>query len=94
MDPVTLAKLWMAIRPIKRIKERRAARKARGDVSQPKETAMLNGKLTYSAIAVMAIIYVGQLIGVEVAEDQAASIVGVVAGLIGAFGRWRATRAS
>lgn len=93
MDPVTLAKLWMAIRPIKRIKERRAARKAR-DVSQPKETAMLNGKLTYSAIAVMAIIYVGQLIGVEVAEDQAASIVGVVAGLIGAFGRWRATRAS
>jgi hypothetical protein len=56
-----------------------------------KETAMLNGKLTYSAIGIMAIIYVGQLIGVEVAEEQAASIVSVIAGLIGAYGRWRAT---
>lgn len=54
---------------------------------------MLNGKLTYTAIAVMAIIYAGQLIGVDIAEEQAASIVGVVAGLIGAYGRWRATKA-
>jgi hypothetical protein len=28
MDPITFAKLWMLVKPIKRIKERRAAKKA------------------------------------------------------------------
>lgn len=29
LDPVTLARLWMVIRPIKRLKERRQAKRAR-----------------------------------------------------------------
>lgn len=41
MDPVTIARLWMVIRPIKRLKERRA-RKRGETVSTPQEGPMTN----------------------------------------------------
>ncbi len=53
---------------------------------------MLDGKLTYSMQAGMALVFVGQLLGVEITEASAASIVGLAMALGGVYGRWRATR--
>lgn len=89
MDPVTqgirrgafvfgFLKAWKA-----NFKARREQRKGK---------QMLKGKLTYGALAISAMIFAGQAIGIEITEEQAANIVGVVVALIGAYGRYRATK--
>lgn len=57
MDPLTVAKLWLLIKPIKRIKERRRAKRAldevREDFNSPDEVSM-----DYKAFAVQAVLAV------------------------------------
>lgn len=53
---------------------------------------MLKGKLTYSMAAGALVIFVGQALGIEIAEAEAASVVGALAAIVAMYGRWRATR--
>lgn len=68
MDPVTIAKLWLAIRPIKRIKERREAkRKARqGLPAETREVGSMaiNTGLRSSSNSAIAAVIVNVVVGV------------------------------
>lgn len=50
MDPITLAKLWLVVKPVKRIKERRAAKKAAA------AAASVEGQFQYDEGASMEIL--------------------------------------
>jgi hypothetical protein len=76
---------------------RRAAKRARDEVAEDFNSTdegpeMLQGKLTYSMQAGMAIVFVGQLLGVDITQESAASIVGLALAFGGIYGRWRATK--
>lgn len=108
MDVVTAAKVWMAVRPIRRIKEARQARLAakraakeltsEGIEYEVTEDYRMRGKLTYTGIAVLALSWVMERFGVPVAPEEAEGIVAAGAALVGAlaaiYGRYRATKAA
>jgi len=76
------AKLWLLIKPIKRIKEFRN-----------KETKeVFKGKLTYSALAVVMAPFVARFVGFEVAESDIVALFQAAAVFVGFYGRFRATR--
>lgn len=60
MDPITVAKLWMVVKPIKRLKERRAAKRAAkepGQAAQTEGVSMLpKGTQTLSGIALLVLV--------------------------------------
>ena len=76
---VKAAMWWHKFKPLRRLGIR-------------KEKAMLQGKLTYSSLAVLALVWVGQWLGVEVAESEWTQLVEAAALALGVFGRWRATK--
>ena len=57
-----------------------------------KEKQMLEGKLTYTALAAVAAPIVGRLLGIELAESDMAMVFQAAMVLVGVYGRWRATR--
>jgi hypothetical protein len=87
IDPLTVAKLWLLVKPWKRLKERRAKRKGK---------AMLQGKVTYVSIAVLALSYLAQRFDVPLLPDDAEALVSAVGALLGTvggvYGRYRATK--
>lgn len=96
MDPVTVAKLWLAIRPIRRLKERRARKRAeKTGQAVPVETegvSMLpKGTQTLTGIAVLALVPWAAKYGISSEEVTtwvtAAST--VIGGLIAVFGYLR-----
>lgn len=84
MNALTLAELWLRHRPIRKLKEWR---------KRAKETKVLKGKLTYSALGSIIAILGTQILGdgvVTQADWQ--SLGAAVLALVGIYGRWRATR--
>lgn len=55
MDPLTVAKLWLLIKPIKRIKERRKAKRALDEVSEDFNSTD-EVSMDYKAFAVQAVL--------------------------------------
>lgn len=81
MTPLNIALLWLKYRPIRAWKEFRQEKK------------MLQGKLTYTGITVLAVGWISQLVGVDIAPTEVDAVVNAGATLLAIFGRWRATRA-
>ncbi len=81
MDPISVVKLWLMVKPIKRIRKFRN-----------KETKVFKGKLTYSALAVVAAPILGRLLGFEIAETELVQLLQGLAVLVGFYGRYRATK--
>ena len=59
-------------------------------VTEPK--AVFKGKLTYTALAVAAIVAVADRVGLPVGADEAALIVQFGAMAVAVYGKWRAAR--
>lgn len=103
MDPVTVAKLWLLVKPIERLRERRAAKREAQLTSEllpeegGEEKTMLNGKLTYTGIAVLAISWLAERFGLPAAPEEIESVVTTLAAVVGTlvaiYGRYRASRA-
>jgi len=103
MDPITLARLWLVVKPIKRIRAARRAKKRRKQLTsewieepisplrdQPMPKQTLQGGLTYSALAVTAVSYVLDLLQIVPEGYDAATVAGVLVGLVlAAYGRFR-----
>lgn len=51
---------------------------------------VLKGKLTYIGIAGVAVPMIGQLLGLELADSDVATVVQGIGIVVAAFGRWRA----
>ena len=85
MDPVTIAKLWLVVKPVKRVKEWRAQRRG---------AQVFKGKLTYSMAGGAAVVFIGQALGIELAQEEVASIIGGAMALVAIYGRYRATKAA
>ena len=78
---VGAVKLWLLIKPIKRIKEFRN-----------KETKVFKGRLTYASLAVVLAPLVARLFGFEVAETDIVALFQAGAVFVGFYGRYRATK--
>lgn len=87
-----LALWWLETRPIRHWRMARKRKRRLRELGIEQETTVLNGKLTYAAQAGMAVVFVGQLLGVEITQEGAASVVGLCMALVGMYGRWRATK--
>jgi hypothetical protein len=87
MDPLTVAKLWLLVKPYKRFKAWRAKRRG---------VTVLQGKVTYASIAVLALSWLAQRFDVPLLPDDAEALVSVVGALVGTvggvYGRYRATK--
>jgi hypothetical protein len=87
VDPVTVAKLWLLIKPAKRFKAWRQRRKG---------ASVFQGKVTYASIAVLAVSWLAQRFDVPLLPEDAEAVVsavGVVLGTLGGvYGRYRATK--
>ena len=81
MGLVSAVKLWLLIKPIKRIKEFRN-----------KEQKVFKGKLTYASLAIVAAPIFTRLFGFEVLEAELVTMVSGLAVLVGFYGRYRATK--
>jgi len=88
VDPITAltiirkgAKMWLMVKPIKRIKEFR---------QRKQEKPMLKGKLTYTALAAVAAPVLAGLIGVPLPQETIVLWFQAVAAAVGVYGRWRA----
>lgn len=68
MDPITIAKLWLMVKPIRRIRairNRRRARKGKPLIEDSQEDFdMLNGKKTYIGIAIAVVGFVMNWLGI------------------------------
>ena len=53
---------------------------------------LFKGKLTYGSIAIVIILKVLQVLGVEVVEAEASQVTEALALVVAIFGRWRATK--
>jgi hypothetical protein len=95
LDPITLTKLWLLIKPIKRIREHRAAKRAAKNLNG-KETPVFQGKVTYLSVAVLALSFLAQRFDVPLLPDDAEAVVSAVGALVGTvggvYGRYRATK--
>jgi hypothetical protein len=95
MDVVTAVKIWLAVRPIKRLKERRRAKRAAaaasGSSTPPEETAMNANVLTQIVLGVLrhAMTALAPL-GFAVSDDGLVQIAGVIVTAIGLA--WSAMR--
>ena len=62
-----------------------------------KEVAVLQGKLTYSSIAVLALSWLAQRFDVPLLPDDATSLIAAIGAIVGTvgsiYGRYRATKA-
>ena len=83
MNPLAIAKLWLAIKPIKRFKEFRQSKQ---------EKPMLKGKLTYTALAGVVAPVIASLIGVPLPPETIVLWFQAVAAAVGVYGRWRANK--
>lgn len=100
MDVVTAAKLWLTVKPIKRIREARQKRKEQTsegiEYEVSEDSAMLKGKLTYTGIAVLAVSWGLERFGIPATPEEIEAIVTAGAAVVGAaialYGRWRASR--
>jgi hypothetical protein len=95
MELVTLAKLWLAIRPIKRIKEHRKAKRAareRGEIINQEETTMdIQAFVTQAVLAAIRHgLTAAGAVGILGSTETMAQIAGVVALIVGgAWSLWR-----
>ncbi len=98
IDPITGAKLWLAVKPIRRFKAWRNRRRERKglpplDESFEVEDVNMEGKKTYSGIAIMIVGFVLGWLGIG-GEEDAMNLVAAGTELVGAivavYGRWAA----
>lgn len=89
IDPVTVAKVWMAVRPIKRLKERRKAKRAeREQVEQAspaeiEEAKFMGSEIIKSLLRHWGSATAGIVVGTGVAGPEDASVfVNVAIGLV------------
>ena len=99
-----VAQVWLEVRPIRRWKAKRAAKKAakhpeaaeavNGEYFTEAQEggSMLKGKLTYASIAALAFGLVSTMIGVDIAPTEVDAIVTALATVTAIYGRWRATK--
>lgn len=99
---MTVVKAWIAIRPIKRLKERRARKRdeaaaAGGEYlyeeDEPMLKNVLKGKLTYASVVALVLGLVAELVGIDIAPTEVDAIVTALATLGAFYGRYRASRA-
>lgn len=83
IDPVTVAKLWMVVRPIKRLKERRKA-KREGREPEATEVSMNSTVLVQIVLAFVrhAMTALGPL-GITLSEDAMVQVATVIVTLLG-----------
>jgi hypothetical protein len=88
IDPIAATKLWLLIRPIRRIKAARARRKRLREIGIPEEGNMLKGYRTYLGLATAAVGFALGLLGVGEAEAStlASQIVGALDQVLTAAG--------
>jgi len=104
MDPVAIARLWLLIKPVKRIRRwrnKRRLKKGLQPIDINKEVEMFpKGTMTYTGIAVMVLSFLLKFLdlGDISAEDLASQIgavvddvVFIVGTIVAALGRKRAT---
>jgi hypothetical protein len=84
VDPISAAKLWMAIRPIKRLKERRKAKKAGQALPAEAEVSMNSTVLTQIVLMFLrhAMTALGPL-GVTMTDDALMQIAAVLVTVLG-----------
>ena len=108
LDPVSVAKLWLLVKPAKRFKAWRTKRKMRSwaDHARPadefsevftnRESPVLRGKLTYASVAALALAWLAERYGVPVLSGEVEGLVtgvaAIVATVAGVYGRYRATK--
>jgi hypothetical protein len=95
MDVVTLVKVWLAVRPIQRLKKRRranrAAAAASGPSTPPEETAMNANVLTQILLGVLRHVMTSLApLGFVVSDDALVQLAGVLVTAIGLA--WSAMR--
>lgn len=99
MDAVAVAKLWLAVRPIKRWKELREKRKARQ--GQPAETTEVSMNTTVATQIVLAILRHAMTalapLGLTVSDDWMVQTAGILVGAVGlawsGVRKWQASKA-
>jgi hypothetical protein len=84
VNPVTVAKLWLLVRPVQRIKAWRARR--RGET-------VFKGKLTYASLGALFVALAATVLGDGVITAADLDEVGQAAlALVAMYGRYRATK--
>jgi hypothetical protein len=100
---IGIGPIWVEAQPFKKWRERRAAKREAQLTSEllpeegGEEKTMLNGKLTYTGIAVLAISWLAERFGLPAAPEEIESVVTTLAAVVGTlvaiYGRYRASRA-
>jgi hypothetical protein len=102
----SLIRAWLAIRPIRRWRTRRAMKSWRVEHpdevlesfhDEPQEVPVLQCKLTYSGVAALGLAWLAERFGVPVAGGEVEAVVAAVLALYGVlagvYGRYRASKA-
>ena len=88
LPPLLILKVglwWHKNKPLRKLGIRK-------DKEKPIMMDLFKGKLTYGSIAIVIILKVLQVLGVEVVEAEASQVTEALALVVAIFGRWRATK--